>query len=145
MKEGRCNSDLFLLLLQKDVRELVEKNVTIPNKFIKRGYNEIAVDFYTGSTGNISLNSVTIRVYNKISSHIMFYIDQDGFYRNNSLIEEDFNWIINLTKTMKYGNGYYDIFKIPDRKPIIEQIKDAIDSENYKLVKELKEKLNKDV
>lgn len=145
IKEGKTNTDLFLLLLQRDVRDFIENNITIPEKYKKQGYNKITVDFYIGSCGNINLDSVNIQLIGKLTNLNMFYIKKDGSYRNNQLIDEDFDLVINLTDTMRDKSlkfdVYYDLFSLPNNKSIQEQIKEAIELENYELAKQLRDKL----
>lgn len=145
IKEGKTNPDLFLLLLQRDVRNFIENNITIPEKYKKQGYNKITVDFYLGSSGNINLDSVNIQLIGKVTNLNMFYVKKDGSYKNNQLIDEDFNLVINLTDTMRdkslKSDVYYDLFSIPNKKTIQEQIKEAIECEKYELAKQLRDKL----
>jgi hypothetical protein len=145
IKEGKTNPDLFLLMLQRDVRIFIENNIEIPEKYKKEGYDKITVDFYIGSSGNIDLNSLNVQLIGKLTNLNMFYIKKDGSYRNNQLTDEDFYLILNLVKIMKSnslkGDVYYDLFSLPNKKSIQEQIKEAIESENYELAKQLSDKL----
>lgn len=146
IKEGKTNSDLYLLLLQRDVRDFIENNITIPEKFKKRGFNKIIADFYVGSSGNIKLDQVNIKLFGETTNLTMFYIKKDGSYRSNQLTDEDFDLVINLVNTMKYKDlklcDYYDLFSIPNKKSIQDQIKEAIESEDYELAEKLKSKIN---
>lgn len=145
VKQGKTNPDLFLLLLQRDVRDFIENNITIPEKYKKQGYDKITVDFYIGSSGNINLDSLNIQLIGKITNLNMFYIKKDGSYRNNQLIDEDFDLVMSLVDTMRdkslKSDVYYDLFSLPNKKSIQEQLKEAIESENYELAKQLKCKL----
>lgn len=145
IKEGKTNPDLFLLLLQRDVRNFIENNITIPEKYKNQGYDKITVDFYIGSSGNINLGSVNIQLIGRLTNLNMFYIKKDGSYRNNQLIDEDFDLVMSLVDTMRDKNlksdVYYDLFSLPNNKSIQEQIKEAIELENYELAKQLRDKL----
>lgn len=145
IKEGKTNPDLFLLLLQRDVRSFIENNITIPEQYKNKGYNKIVVDFYTGSSGNISLNQINIKLVGKSTSLIMFCIEKDGSYRNNQLTDEDFEMVINLVDIMIDKSlrlkVYYDLFSIPNKKTIKEQLNEAVESENYELAKQLIDKI----
>lgn len=145
IKEGITNPDLFLLLLQRDVRDFIENNITIPDRWKKQGYDKITVDFYIGSSGNINLDSLNIQLIGKVTNLNMFYIKKDGSYKNNQLIDEDFDLVMSLVDTMRdeslKSDVYYDLFSLPNKKSIQEQIKDAIECENYELAKQLRDKL----
>lgn len=151
VKEGRTNKDLFLLLLQRNVKNFVEKSIEIPKEFQKE-YEKIIVDFFVGSGGNINLDSVNIQMVNKFTSINMFSIETDGSYRNNHLSNQDFDMIIGLVDTMKlawnYNDGlkpavFYDLSALPSKKSIEEQLREAVESENYELASILEKKLNK--
>ncbi len=107
VKEGKCNPDLFFLLLQKDVRIFLENHITIPEKYKERGFYKINIGFYQGSTCNLNLESVNIRIETKIAQSIMFSISKDGSYRNNSLIDKDLELVINLANTMDDKGTYF--------------------------------------
>lgn len=147
-KEGKTNPDLFLLLLQKDVRKFIENSMSIPRKEKEeQGFNKVVVDFQIGSGGNITLESVAIKAFSETSNFIMFYIKKDGFYRNNSLSDEDLELILKLPDVMNepyndYDNVYYDLFSIPNKKTLDEQLKEAIECENYELAQQLKNKID---
>lgn len=150
-KEGKTNKDLFLLMLQRDVKNFVEKSIEIPQEFQKE-YSRVTVDFYVGSGGNIGLDSVNIQMVNKFTAINMFSIEMDGSYRNNHLSNQDFDMVIGLVDTMKlawnYNDGlkpavFYDLFALPSKKSIEEQLKEAVESENYELASILEKKLNK--
>lgn len=141
VKEGKTNPDLFRLLLQEDVKKYLISTIQIPEKERSRGYNKIKIDFYVGSTGNILLDKVDILCYNNISNGCMFWVDKDGNYRNNSLSDEDFNRVIELTSIMKYDEGlddYYDLFSIPETLTLEERIAKALKEEDYELLSKLK-------
>lgn len=110
--EGECNPELFLLLLQKDVSKFVIRFITIPPKLRERGFDKAYIDFYVGSTGNINLETVNIIMSDGNSRSIAFYIDKNGKFRNNQLMESDLYMILNLPDMIKHEN-IYEISLLP--------------------------------
>jgi len=115
--EGVTNKDLFFLLLQKNIKSYVKNNIEISEKDIVDGYNVIEIDFYIGSTGNIAIDQVDIRLKSDIYNKIIFYITKDGKYRNNGLIEKDLNMILNIPNIIISESGkFYETSLLPDEK-----------------------------
>ena len=102
---NKTNTDLFLLLLQSDVKRFLESYISIPKEQQDRGFNKVEVDFYCGSTGNISLKSVNIKLISDDSFCIMFWINQNGEYGNNLLCEEDLEIVLLLPDILKWGDN----------------------------------------
>lgn len=75
----------------------------------------------------------------------MFYIKKDGSY-SSRLTNEELEIILQLPDVMNntykgYSRVYYDLFSIPNIKSLDEQLKEAIECENYELAQQLKNKI----
>lgn len=144
---NKTNSDLFLLLLQHDLKEYLTRIIKIPKKYLSIGLDTIKIDFYMGSMGNIALDEVCIFACNKHTSVILFSINKSGEY-NSDLCESDLDLILSFTTIMKFENclaDYYDLFSIPESYDIryYENIlKNAIKDENYELANDMILKIN---
>lgn len=151
--ENKTSKDLFFLLLQKDIRNYVERNITIPEDLKSRGYKVVDVDFYSGSLGNLGLDTVVISASTKgytetgSSSCILFSVKIDGSYNNLRLIEAELNFILNLSDTLRMEDSkYYNIHNLENvdaMETIKEKINQAIAEENYEWADKLKSKLAK--
>lgn len=149
----KTNPDLFGLLLYPPAQKYIINNIKIPAEFKKRGASYATIEYYTGSTGNIDINSVNILAqYPKDnSSHIMFSIEKDGEYNNNSLSEADLNIVLNLPQKMliedlrAYDQNWYDFFSVIEetKEELNIQLKIAVKEENYEEAHFLKMKLRK--
>jgi len=145
---NKTNPDLFLLLLQNDVKQYLNTKIKIPQNLLNIGLKTIDIDFYIGSGGNIALDEICIYAKNKNTSAALFTLYKDGEYNNLSLCENDLNFILSLTTIMKFEDGhlpeYYDLFSLPVTKDInyYEKILEkAIENENYELANEIMNKI----
>jgi hypothetical protein len=151
MIPNKTNPDLFLLLLQNDVKQYLNNKIKIPQKLLNIGLDTIDIDFYIGSGGNIALDEICIYAKNKNTSAVLFTIYRNGEYHNLSLYENDLNFILSLTTIMKFDDGqlpeYYDLFSLPitiDKNYYEKMLEKAIENENYELANEIMNKIKND-